>query len=338
MIINGCSQNLPVFPETMKSHHLADGTFKNNYIESIDKPLSALMKWQWNRETPEPISFPMAKNDPIFLDNNRSEPTLTWIGHSTLLLQFEGINILTDPHLTQRASPVSFAGPERYMKPGISIKDLPHIDLIVISHNHYDHLDRLTLEKINEKQSDKPPRIYVPLKQKNWFKKLDISNVVEMDWWEEQEFQDWKVHAVPVQHWSGRSLYDRNKVLWAGWVLEHPKFRFFFSGDTGYSKDFLNLRRKFESFDLAAIPIGAYSPRWFMEKAHVNPEEAVKIHKDINSRYSVAIHWGTFILTDEPVDEPPKLLEMALAKYGIPNEYFFVMQHGETRSLEFLFR
>ena len=147
-----------------------------------------------------------------------------------------------------------------------------------------------------------------------------------MDWWEEQEFQDWKVHAVPVQHWSGRSLYDRNKVLWAGWVLEHPKFRFFFSGDTGYSKDFLNLRRKFESFDLAAIPIGAYSPRWFMEKAHVNPEEAVKIHKDINSRYSVAIHWGTFILTDEPVDEPPKLLEMALAKDGIPNEYFFVME------------
>ena len=248
-------------------------------------------------EAPDPISFPMAKNDPNFLKNNRSEPTLTWIGHSTLLLQFKGLNILTDPHLTERASPFSFAGPQRYMKPGISIKDLPHIDLIVISHNHYDHLDRLTLEKINKKQSDKPPRIYVPLKQKNWFKKLDISNVVEMDWWEEQEYLEWKIHAVPVQHWSGRSILDRNQVLWAGWVLEHPKLRFFFVGDTGYSKDFIDLGNKFEGFDLAAIPIGAYSPRWFMKQAHVNPEEAVKIHQDIDSRYSVAIHWGTFALS-----------------------------------------
>ena len=131
----------------MKTHHLADGTFRNNYLESIDKPFSKLLKWRWNRVAPEPVAFPMAENDPEFLKNNRSEPTLTWIGHSTLLLQFEGLNILTDPHLTRRASPVNFAGPERFMKPGISIEDLPHIDLIVISHNHYDHLDRLTLEK-----------------------------------------------------------------------------------------------------------------------------------------------------------------------------------------------
>jgi len=195
----------------MKSHHLADGTFKNNYIDSIDKPFSELLKWQWNRVSPEPLAFPLAENDPVFLKNNRIEPTLTWIGHSTLLLQFDGFNILTDPHMTQRASPVSFAGPKRFMKPGISIEELPHIDLIVISHNHYDHLDRLTLEKIYQKQEDQPPKIFVPLRQKKWFEGLDITNVVEMDWWEEQEFEVWKIHAVPVQHWSGRSLWDRNR-------------------------------------------------------------------------------------------------------------------------------
>ncbi len=302
-IVGGCSQNLPLSAQTMKTHHLADGTFKNNYLESIDKPFSKLLKWRWNRVAPEPVA----------------------------------------PHLTRRASPVSFAGPERYMKPGISIEDLPHIDLIVISHNHYDHLDRLTLEKIHQKQKDQPPRIFVPLNQKEWFEDLEIPNVVEMDWWEEQQYLGWKIHAVPVQHWSGRKLWDRNQVLWAGWVLEHPKFRFFFAGDTGYSndfiaKDFIDLGKKFEGFDLAAIPIGAYSPRWFMKQAHVNPEEAVKIHQDIDSRYSVAIHWGTFAMADEPVDEPPKLLEDALTQKGISNEHFFVMQHGETRSLQFLLR
>ena len=337
-LLYGCSSNLHLYSKTLKSHHLTDGTFKNNYLDSIDKPFSELLKWRWNRVNPEPVAFPLAENDPSFLKNNLTEPTLTWIGHSTVLLQFEGFNILTDPHMTQRASPVSFAGPKRFMKPGISIEELPHIDLIVISHNHYDHLDRLTLEKIYQKQKDQPPKIYVPLRQKRWFNALDIPNVVEMDWWEEQEFEVWKIHAVPVQHWSSRSPWDRNEVLWAGWVLEHPKFKFFFAGDTGYSKDFIDLARKFNGFDLSAIPIGAYAPRWFMKQSHINPEEAVRIHQDINSRYSVAIHWGTFILTDEPVDEPPKKLKTALAKNNIPNENFFLMQHGETRSLKFLLR
>ena len=151
-ILCGCSQILPLSAKTMKSHHLADGTFKNNYLDSVDKSFTAFLKWRWNRVSPEPVVFPLAENDPVFLKHNRIEPTLTWIGHSTLLLQFDGFNILTDPHMTQRASPVSFAGPKRFMNPGISIEDLPHIDLIGISHNHYDHLDRLTLKKIHQKQ------------------------------------------------------------------------------------------------------------------------------------------------------------------------------------------
>ncbi len=319
-----------------KKHHLPDGTFKNRFDSSIDKSFSDLIKWWWNGETPEDVDFEIAENDPQFLKNNKESQTLTWLGHSTLLIQYDGINIITDPHLTQRASPVSFAGPKRYTNPGLSVEDLPEIDLIVISHNHYDHLDKLTIEKLFEKQVKNPPRIFVPLKLKEWFVNLGIENVVELDWNESEIFGEWIIHAVPVQHWSSRTPWDRNKTLWAGWVLEKEGFRFFFAGDTGYSKDFKNLGKKFGQFDLAAIPIGGYDPRWFMKSSHANPEEAVKIHIDINYRYSVGIHWGTFILTDEPLDEPPKLLKVAAEKSGIKKDEFFVMKHGETKILDFL--
>ena len=321
-----------------KYHHLPNGSFKNVYHSSINKPFSDLIKWRWGRTQPEIFNFKLYKNDPKFLKENRDIPTLTWIGHSTLLIQYKGVNILTDPHLTQRASPISFAGPKRYTPPGLSIDDLPIIDLILISHNHYDHLDKLTIKTIIKNQPDKPPKIFVPLKLKQWFLNLGITNITELDWQESIKFGEWEVHAVPVQHWSARTPFDRNKTLWAGWVLETEGFRFFFAGDTGYSKDFKNLGEKFGQFDLAAIPIGAYEPRWFMKDAHVNPEEAVMIHQDINARYSVGIHWGTFILTDEPVEEPPKRLLVALEKAGISEENFFVMEHGETKVLDFLKR
>ena len=324
--------------DTKKAHHLSDGSFKNVYDSSINKPFSELIKWRWSRSQPEPFNFKLHENDPNFLKDNLDIPTLTWIGHSTLLIQYKGINILTDPHLTQRASPISFAGPKRYTSPGLSLDDLPIIDLILISHNHYDHLDELTIKTITKNQPDKPPKIFVPLKLKQWFLNLGITNITELDWQESIKFGAWQVHAVPVQHWSARTPFDRNKTLWAGWVLETEGFRFFFAGDTGYSKDFKNLGEKFGQFDLAAIPIGAYEPRWFMKDAHVNPEEAVMIHQDINTRYSVGIHWGTFILTDEPVEEPPKRLLVALEKAGISEENFFVMEHGETKVLDFLKR
>ena len=324
--------------DTKKHHHLPDGSFQNVYFSSINKPFSDLIKWRWGRTQPEIFNFKLYKNDPKFLKENRDIPTLTWIGHSTLLIQYKGVNILTDPHLTQRASPFSFAGPKRYTSPGLSLDDLPIIDLILISHNHYDHLDELTIKTIIKNQPDKPPNIFVPLKLKQWFFDLGITNITELDWQESIKFGEWEVHAVPVQHWSARTPFDRNKTLWAGWVLETEGFRFFFAGDTGYSKDFKNLGEKFGQFDLAAIPIGAYEPRWFMKDAHVNPEEAVMIHQDINARYSVGIHWGTFIMTDEPVEEPPKRLLVALEKAGISEENFFVMEHGETKVLDFLKR
>ena len=338
-VLNGCfqiqagkiSKNQP-----NKEHHLEDGSFKNNYSSSINKTFSDLIKWRWNRTEPKPFNFKLHKNDPKFLKENREIPTLTWIGHATLLIQIKGVNILTDPHLTQRASPFSFAGPKRYTAPGLLIEDLPIIDLILISHNHYDSLDKLTIKSLYERQPDKHPKIFVPLKLKQWFLDLGIKNVTELDWQESAIFGEWEIHAVPVQHWSSRTPFDRNKTLWAGWVLETEEFRFFFAGDTGYSKDFKNLGDQFGHFDLAAIPIGAYEPRWFMKAAHVNPEEAVMIHQDINARYSVGIHWGTFILSDEPVNEPPIRLHAALEKEGISKEKFFVMKHGETKILDFL--
>ncbi|MEE2717111.1 MAG: MBL fold metallo-hydrolase [SAR324 cluster bacterium] len=338
LTMSGCahSQSTPETDSTRPKHHLPDGTFRNNYLPSINKPFADLFKWWWTGEKPEPTRFPLAKNDPAFLQQNRTEPTLTWIGHATLLIQFDGLNILTDPHLTERASPVSFGGYKRHTPPGLDFDQLPEIDMVVISHNHYDHLDRGTVEQLYERQHENPPRFFVPLKQKAWFDDLGIPNVVELDWGQSVEFRGWQVHAVPVQHWSSRTPWDRNTVLWAGWVLEHPQFRFFFAGDTGYSQDFLDLGQRFGGVDLAAIPIGAYEPRWFMKAAHVNPEEAVKAHQDVRARFSVGIHWGTFQLTDEPMDEPPKRLQQALADAGIPQERFFVMQHGETRSLDFL--
>jgi len=322
--------------DNKKKHHLSDGTFKNLYPSSTKKSFSDLIKWWWNGVTPKAVDFELSDNDPQFFKKNKDRDTITWIGHSTLLIQYGGITILTDPHLTQRASPVSFAGPKRYTNPGLSIEDLPEIDLIIISHNHYDHLDKLTVEKLFEQQSKNPPHVFVPLRLKKWFEDLGIENVTELDWYGSKEFNKWRIHAIPVQHWSSRSPWDRNKTLWSGWVMETKGFRFFFAGDTGYSKDFGNLGKKFGYFDLAAIPIGGYEPRWFMKAHHVNPEEAVKIHKDINSRYSVGIHWGTFILTDEPLDEPPKLLKVAAEKSGLKRNEFFVMKHGETKFLDFL--
>jgi L-ascorbate metabolism protein UlaG (beta-lactamase superfamily) len=273
------------------------------------------------------------KPDAGFLAANRSEPTLTWIGHATLLVQIGGVNLLTDPHFTERASPVGFAGPKRRVPPALSLAELPHIDAVVISHNHYDHLDAGTVRQLN-RQAGGAPRFFVPLGLKAWFAQEGIDNVVELDWWEHIEHMGLDVHLVPVQHWSARTPWDRNRTLWGGWMVEHPSLRFFFAGDTGYSKDFADIRGRFGPIDLAAIPVGCYEPRWFMKANHVNPEESLQIHRDLGARRSVGIHWGTFRLTDERLDEPPQKLAQALAAAGVAQEEFFLMKHGELRRLE----
>jgi N-acyl-phosphatidylethanolamine-hydrolysing phospholipase D len=306
--------------------------FRNNYPHDRHG-LRQFLKFLWGfqRQEYDRPPFPKAPNDPAALRENRTLPTLTWVGHDTFLLQAAGLNILTDPHFTKRTSPVNWAGPERLAPLGLALKDLPPIDLVLISHNHYDHLDERTVKWLSRHNPD--ALFIVPLGVKRWFQRRRLGNTIELDWWQAHVADRFKVTAVPVQHFSGRTATDRNRTLWCGFVLEIAGKKLFFAGDSGYSKDFADIGAAFAPFDLALIPIGAYEPRWFMRAMHVNPEEAVRIHRDVGAKQSVAMHWGTFRLTEEPLDEPPKHLAIALKDAGIPADEFWVMQHGETRPL-----
>ena len=329
-------------PAPVPSHRDADGRFYNNYPHD---PWPSFLRWQWERwrdgvpKIPEGgWHFELLQPDLASLRTNRTGRSVTWIGHATLLLQTGGLNIVTDPQFSDRAAPVSFLGPQRVVAPAIMPADLPHIDAVLISHNHYDHLDIPSLRSLNA-QAGGPPRFFVPLGLKAWFHNtLGVLDAVELDWWQSAQLDtvtgSATLHLVPVQHWSSRTLTDRNLTLWGGWVLEQPDFRFMFCGDTGYSKDFADIQKRFGRFDLAAIPIGAYEPRWFMKMQHINPAEAVQIHRDLHADRSIAIHWGTFVLTDEPLDEPPRALRAALAAAGIPAADFPALKHGETLRLD----
>ncbi len=315
------------------AHHGEKG-FQNVYA-SKSKKFFDFIKWRLSRigkDNPAEKSydFPMAENDPAFLRANRNHTTLTWIGHSTLLFQIKGINILTDPHLSDRASPVKWAGPRRMTPPGLTMENLPPIDAVIISHNHYDHLDRKTIEDLFRREGGDRTVFFVPLKMKAWFENLGINRVVELDWWSSHRLGELEVTAVPMHHWSKRNLFNHNDVLWAGWVVAADDFRFIFLGDCGYSPIYKDIGEKLGPFDLAAIPIGAYEPRWFMKDHHVNPEEALQVHLDLDSKKSVAIHWGTFVLTDEPLDEPPARLIEARKERNLNPDEFMILRHGET--------
>ena len=317
----------------VKQHHSPNG-FRNPH-ESEHPGFLGLLKWRWNRlwqdiAPPESYNFRVADNDPEFLRSNRSKTTLTWIGHATVLLQLAGKNILPDPQFSTRASPVQWAGPKRVVPPGLALADLPEIDIVVISHDHYDSLDESSVVSLHNRRGGHKTTFFVPMGLKAWFTDLGISKVVELDWWDKHACNGLEVVSVPVHHWSKRSILDRNSTLWAGWVIRSNDFRFFFCGDTGYSPVFKEIGKRLGPFDLAAIPIGAYEPRWFMKYYHVNPEEAVQIHSDVHARKSIGIHWGTFALTDEPLDEPPKRLSEAMRSKGLPPEAFGVLKHGET--------
>ena len=320
-----------------RAHHRSHG-FTNLYEYQAPGFLDFL-KWRWRRRSkdippPEAYHFPLAKNDPAFLRKNRQQITLTWIGHATVLLQMGGKNILTDPHFSERASPVQWAGPKRAVAPGLSIEALPPIDMVVISHDHYDSLDKKSVLRLKNRPGGEKTVFFVPLRLMSWFKSLGVESVVELDWWQSREYENIDVIAVPMQHWSKRRPFVKNDTLWAGWVILTKDFRFFFCGDTGYSPVIKEIGDKYGPFDLSAIPIGAYEPRWFMSHHHMNPEEAVQAHLDVRSKKTVAIHWGTFVLTDEPLDEPPERLKTAVRDKGLAGEAFVVLQHGETMVLD----
>jgi N-acyl-phosphatidylethanolamine-hydrolysing phospholipase D len=328
--------------------HHRDGRFQNNYIEFAPRGTTELLKWKLDalREglPREPATAtPRVAPDLDFLRRNAAagaamEPAATWVGHASMLVQMGGLTLLTDPVLSNRVSPVSFAGPKRQVPPGLAAAELPHIDAVLISHNHYDHLDAASVKALAA-QPGGPPLFVVPLGVKAWFTDAGIANVTELDWWQSARLGAAEVVFVPAQHWSGRSLGDRMETLWGGYAVFAPDFQLYFAGDTGYSKDFEDIHARFAArhggtgrgFDLALIPVGAYEPRWFMKEQHVNPAEAVQIHLDLVARRSIGIHWGTFALTDESLDEPPRALDAARRERGLADEAFTVMAIGETR-------
>lgn len=313
--------------DSAKPHRAADG-FRNNYPHAEK---GGFWRWKWDqlrdglpRNPEEGYRFATATPDLV------ANPSVTWVAHATVLLRMGGLSLLTDPHFSERASPVTFAGPKRVVPPVPALDGLPHIDAVVISHNHYDHLDQESVRRLAE-QPGGSPRFFVPLGLKDWFARRGIQDVVELDWWESMEYRGLRIDFVPVQHWSKRTPSDENQTLWGGWAIRHPELSFFFAGDAGYSKDFGDIREKFGGFDLAAIPIGAYAPRWFMQIMHLEPAEAVRAHQDLNARQSLAIHWGTFAnLTDESLYEPPLKLVEERRKAGLADDAFLVLRHGET--------
>ncbi len=321
---------------TLQPRHTAAG-FANNYPHdtAYTSRLNFLkMIWQLRANGGEPEAKkhlpPTVVTDAEALKGPLGAPTLTWLGHATVLVQSGGVNLLTDPHLTERAGP-RWLGPKRLVPPALTVAQLPHIHLVVISHNHYDHLDLDTLRAL-DMQPGGAPLVLVPLGVKKWLKNKGFHRVEELGWWQQITRHSTTLTFTPAQHFSARTPWDRNRTLWGSWAIRLPDLNFFFAGDTGLSPDFAEIGERLGPFDLAALPIGAYEPRWFMKPLHVNPAEAVQIHQDINARKSVAIHWGTFRLTPEPFDQPPRYLIKARAAAGLSADEFAVLAVGETRT------
>lgn len=313
--------------------HFHRGKYRN--LEPVPRHgLGDFLRWQLapGRRFPQGKRYTLLRPDGHLLMNPPAKPQLVWLGHASFLFQHRSLNVLTDPVLSDRASPFRFVGPRRFTPPALTVAEMPPIHLVLISHNHYDHLDEATVRQLHQRFGANLC-FCIPKGLRRWFEKRGIHNLVELDWWQSTPLAGKnEVFCLPAQHFSGRTATDTNTSLWCSWLLEMDGFRFYFGGDTGYGQVFRDIGELFAPIDLALLPIGAYDPRWFMAPVHVAPEEAVRIHQDIGARQSVAMHWGTFVLTDEPMDEPPRRLRLALERQGISELAFRVMQHGEVWS------
>ena len=326
-----------LFAEGMAAHHTPEG-FRNNYPHDAHQSFW-LWKWEQIRNgTPEPPpggwNIPSMRTDAAALRANRTQPTVTWIGHASFLVQLAGRNLLVDPQFSPRASPVAFAGPRRIVPLPIEIAELPRIDAVLISHNHYDHLDLDSVKRLAAMPGGSP-LFLVPLGLKRWFGEHGIERVEELDWWQSREDGGVRFTFVPAQHWSKRTLWDANRSLWGGWAMEGGGLKVIHTGDLGYSRDSNDLGERLGPFDLALIPIGAYAPRGFRRLHHVDVPEALQVRADLRAARAIGMHWGTFEhLTDEPMDEPPAWLAREREKLKLAREAFDVMKVGETRPIE----
>ena len=253
-------------------------------------------------------------------------PSLTWIGHATFLVKMDGVTFLTDPMFSDRASPVSFAGPPRLVPPGVPLDALPPVDFVLLSHDHYDHADVQSVKQLAARGA----YFVVPLGLGEWVRRLG-GEAIELDWWQEAELLGVRIQAVPAQHFSGRSLGDRDRRLWTGWVVTGATRRFYHAGDTGYSPDFATIGERLGPIDLAVVPIGAYLPSAIMHFVHTTPEVALRVGLDVRARHIVAMHFGTFDLADEPLDEPPQRFRAEAERLGLAPDRAWILNVGETR-------
>lgn len=338
-------------------HHLKKGFANSDPKVVIGKFPWYEMVWRSLRGDFKPRTAPQqgydtfAKEWSVPVDHSRIAqrqqlPVVTWLGHVSILLQVGGLNILIDPTLADFAGPYGRFGAPRMVPAPLRGDKLPPIDVLLISHNHYDHLCDATIAAMVA--SGQRPKIFVPLGLKTWFDARNIPNVTELDWWDfadvtsDKEDQGLphtiRIHFTPAQHWSRRTPFDTNLSLWGGYMVEHKPdatdaWRFLFPGDTGYSADFKVIRERLGPVDFLALPIGAYLPRDFMKSMHVNPSDAVQLMLDVEAKQCMGVHWGTFKLTQESFDQPLHDLSIALQEHGISKDSVWLLRHGETRSI-----
>jgi N-acyl-phosphatidylethanolamine-hydrolysing phospholipase D len=334
---------------TLKPAHHRQGGFGNSDARVVigDFPWSEMV-WRSLRGDFRPLAEPaggyaaFAREWVLPVDHARiaqrqHAPVMTWLGHVSMLLQVGGLNILLDPTLAGFAGPYGRFGAPRRVPAPMAPEELPPIDVVLISHNHYDHLCDDTIGRLMA--AGHQPRFFVPLGLKPWFDTRNIAHVTELDWWDQVPISDGlQLHFTPSQHWSRRTPWDTNASLWGGYMLEWTRegaepWRFLFPGDTGYSADFKAIRARLGAVDFLALPIGAYLPRDFMKNMHVNPADAVQLMLDVEAKQAMGVHWGTFMITQEAFDHPPRDLAIALRERGLPQESVWLMRQGETRAI-----
>lgn len=307
----------------------AGGRFVNQ-VAKADRGLAHVARWFLTRKAARwPASVANTARPDLPEAVEPGQVAVTFVNHASFLLQTAGLTWLTDPVFAERASPVTWAGPRRVRPPGLAFEDLPEVHVVLLSHNHYDHMDVAALARLDARFQ---PLFLTGLGNKAVLARLGLRRVAELDWDESLRIGDQAVATfTPAQHFSARTPFDRNRTLWGGFYLEVERLRLYFAGDTGYAGHFRDIRARLGAPHLALLPIGAYEPRWFMEVAHLNPEDAVRAHLDLAASHSLGMHFGTFQLTDEPFDAPVEALHEARGAAGVEADRFAVLEVGETR-------
>ncbi len=326
----------------LSAHHRPGGGFRNPWPSSQMHGFLDFLKWSLierrrnpRRRDPDPSVFTRAAPSYVIPRAAPDLLTITWIGHTSFLIQIGGLNVLTDPVWSERASPVQFAGPRRWVPPAVEFDALPPIDAVILSHDHYDHLDSSTVSRLAERYP--ATRWYAPLGVGAFLRRHGARDVIQSDWWDESALGELRLTCLPAQHFSGRTFGKRNTTLWCGWALRREDQSLFFAGDTALHPDFGSIATRCGPFDVAILPIGAYEPRWFMGSVHMNPEDCIQAVDQLeggqhgNRLVMIAAHWGTFKLTDEPMDEPPARMRERWGAAGRVGRDLWIMRHGETR-------